>query len=313
MMTPKLFLSHASEDKERFVLRFATSLRERGIDVWLDKWEILPGDSLVDKIFEEGLKHADAVIVVLSRFSVNKPWVKEELNSAVVRRITKRSKLIPIVIDDCEIPESLRSLVWERVSDFDNFEPQLANIVAAIFEDHNKPPLGNAPSYLSQAVRISGLTAIDTLVLRAVYDDAVSGNKGIWQPEEIAAKLADVDQEQLLDALEILEHKGYTRISRVAGGAPRGIGIIRPTLSGFLAYADHFVPDIKDVIRQVALSILNRGLRSNADVQEATGLPAFSVDQVLDLFESREWIQLGRAIGSTHIISVSPLLKRAFE
>src|SRR5712691_12860113 len=57
---PKVFLSHASEDKE-FVLDFASRLRRRGVDVWLDRWEILPGDSFVDKIFDEGLAQAKAV------------------------------------------------------------------------------------------------------------------------------------------------------------------------------------------------------------------------------------------------------------
>lgn len=83
-MTKKVFISHASEDKERFVTEFAIRLREKGVDVWLDKWEMLPGDSLVEKIFEEGLKEADAVIIVLSQFSVDKPWVLEELNVSVI-------------------------------------------------------------------------------------------------------------------------------------------------------------------------------------------------------------------------------------
>ena len=52
---PKIFLSHASEDKDRFVLGFARQLRENGVDVWLDQWGMRPGDSLADKIFEEGL------------------------------------------------------------------------------------------------------------------------------------------------------------------------------------------------------------------------------------------------------------------
>jgi hypothetical protein len=65
-MHPKVFLSHASEDKGRFVLDFARQLRENGVDVWLDQWEMKPGDSLVDKIFDEGLKDASAVIIVLS-------------------------------------------------------------------------------------------------------------------------------------------------------------------------------------------------------------------------------------------------------
>src|SRR2546423_5840391 len=121
-MNPKVFVSHASEDKERFVLDFATKLRAKGIDAWLDKWEILPGDSLIDKIFEEGIKTAQAVIVVLSKYSVNKPWVKEELNAAVVKKINGISKLIPVVIDDCEVPEALRSTVWVRIGDLSNFD-----------------------------------------------------------------------------------------------------------------------------------------------------------------------------------------------
>jgi hypothetical protein len=121
MKTPKVFLSHASEDKERFVIPFATTLREKGIDVWLDKWEILPGDSLVDKLFEEGLKEADAVLIVISAASVTKPWVRQELNTAIVNRITRQTKVIPVVLDNSEVPESLRSLVWESISDLNGY------------------------------------------------------------------------------------------------------------------------------------------------------------------------------------------------
>src|SRR5881227_3407674 len=98
-MNPKVFISHASEDKERFVLAFATKLRGKGIDAWIDRWEMYPGDSLVDKIFEEGLGHAEAFIIVLSRNSVEKRWVREELNTAVVKRIEKGTKIIPVVLD----------------------------------------------------------------------------------------------------------------------------------------------------------------------------------------------------------------------
>lgn len=110
MTDPKVFLSHASEDKDRFVVDFARKLRENGVDAWLDQWEMRPGDSLVDKIFEEGLKEARAVIIVLSKVSVQKPWVREELNTSVVNRISRGTRLIPVIIDDCEVPESLRLL-----------------------------------------------------------------------------------------------------------------------------------------------------------------------------------------------------------
>ena len=100
MVAPKEFLSHASEDKQRFVIPFAISLRTKGIDVWLDQCEILPGDSLVDKLFEEGLKEADAVLIVVSAISVTKPWVRQELNTAIVNRITRQIKIIQVVLDN---------------------------------------------------------------------------------------------------------------------------------------------------------------------------------------------------------------------
>lgn len=116
-MSHKVFVSHASEDKDRFVLRFSERLRQKGIDAWLDKWEMLPGDSLVDKIFEEGIKEAKAVIIILSKFSVEKPWVREELNAAFVKRINNGSKIIPVIIDDCEVPEALKGTLWEYIAD----------------------------------------------------------------------------------------------------------------------------------------------------------------------------------------------------
>jgi TIR domain len=115
-MNPKVFVSHASEDKDRFVLGFARKLRESGIDAWLDKWEMLPGDSLVEKIFEEGLKEASAIIIVLSGNSVNKPWVKEELNASIMSKLNKGSKIIPVVLDDSDVPESLKSTLWEKIN-----------------------------------------------------------------------------------------------------------------------------------------------------------------------------------------------------
>ena len=117
MSPPKVFISHASEDKSSFLVDFARRLRENGVDAWLDQWEMKPGDSLVDKIFEEGLRDARAVIIVLSKSSVQKPWVREELNASVVNRIIRRTRLIPVFIDDCEVPESLQSTAWQRVDE----------------------------------------------------------------------------------------------------------------------------------------------------------------------------------------------------
>jgi len=70
-----------------------------------------PGDSLIDRLFEEGIKNADAIIIVLSKISVEKPWVREELNASVVQRIEGKTKIIPVKIEECDIPISLKSTV----------------------------------------------------------------------------------------------------------------------------------------------------------------------------------------------------------
>ena len=69
------------------------------------------GDSLVDKVFEEGLKSADAMVIVLSSNSIDKPWVREEINAGFVKRVEGKCKLIPVLIDDVTVPEALASTV----------------------------------------------------------------------------------------------------------------------------------------------------------------------------------------------------------
>ena len=96
---PKFFVSYASEDRERFVEGFAKRLKDNGVDAWVAFWEMNPGDSLIEKIFDEGLANCDGVIVVLSENSVNKKWVREELNAAMVKKIEKDVKLIPLRLD----------------------------------------------------------------------------------------------------------------------------------------------------------------------------------------------------------------------
>src|ERR1035438_8156569 len=55
---PKVFISHAGEDRERFAKPFAARLRANGVDAWISFWEINPGDSIVDRIFNEEIGRA---------------------------------------------------------------------------------------------------------------------------------------------------------------------------------------------------------------------------------------------------------------
>ena len=315
---PRVFLSHASEDKERFVLQFAEALRQHGVDVWLDKWEILPGDSLVDKLFEEGLKGAVAVIVVISSSSANKPWVKEELNAAIVNRITKQTKIIPVVIDDCKVPEALSSTVWERIESLGEFTSSLQRIIMAIFGQREKPALGTPPRYVIESTnKIPGLTTADVQVFRAIYDEAIATYNPIIMIDTIAEKLThyELTPEILFDSIEIIIEQHYAVTERVSSAPPRGIFYVQPTDYGFLQYADAFLPEFQQWMHTAAMQIINYNLRHNQALASAVQIPQFVMDQILKYFSAQSWINLASQTinGGMYILSVSPSLRRHFQ
>src|SRR5882757_851859 len=109
---PRSFISHATQDQV-FVDRFSADLRANGVDAWYSAWEIQAGDSLRSKL-DEGLARCEIFIIILSKASLNRPWVQTELDAATVRKLNgKLHKIIPVKIDECgELPPTLGSLTW---------------------------------------------------------------------------------------------------------------------------------------------------------------------------------------------------------
>lgn len=82
-----VFLSHSSRDKE-IVDEIFSELQINEIRAWYDKYEIRPGDSIVDKI-NDGLENSDIGIICISRNFLNSStgWTKNELNYFIQRRM----------------------------------------------------------------------------------------------------------------------------------------------------------------------------------------------------------------------------------
>lgn len=109
--TMLVFLSHNSQDKGA-AETIAHGLNLQGIEVWLDKWEILAGESLTDRI-EDGLHTASAFVILMSPRSMNSRWVREELRIALQKRIKSDDfRIVPILLEDCEIPLFLIDYRW---------------------------------------------------------------------------------------------------------------------------------------------------------------------------------------------------------
>jgi hypothetical protein len=130
-LTPRVFLAHSSEDKS-FVQNLAERLEHADVRVWLDEWEILVGDSIVERI-EHGLRESDYLVVVLSRASVSSPWVRRELNSALMRQLADRSiTVLPVLKEPCHIPAIIADLYYADCSQsFDKGVTDLVNSIKA--------------------------------------------------------------------------------------------------------------------------------------------------------------------------------------
>jgi hypothetical protein len=310
--TPKVFVSHASEDRQRFVMAFAQRLRENGVDAWLDQWEMKPGDSFVDKIFQEGLRDAHAVIIVLSAASVNKPWVREELNVSVVKRVEKGLKIIPVVIDQCEVPGALQATLWQRIDDLNQYDEAFQRILSAIFDTSTKPPLGDRPARFTAAEpKVPGNTITDERVLHAIYEHEVTQGLGWIEADAIRAtpELTGTPEDDVIASLEVLKSRDLVRVDHPGGP----VLIASLTVAGFRVYAESYVPGFKELQAKIGALLLNEDeYYENDAIAKHAGLPLTFVNFVLDVLEAAGHIKLAKyGMGQWEVAHISPTLKRS--
>jgi HJR/Mrr/RecB family endonuclease len=128
---PQVFLSYASEDRA-VAERIATRLKSGGAKVFTDRYELKVGDSLISRM-ETALSASDYVVVLLSPHSVRSKWVQRELDTAYSRYMDDRAvTLLPVLIEDCEIPPPLSLLQYlDLRTNIDEGINQLARTLGA--------------------------------------------------------------------------------------------------------------------------------------------------------------------------------------
>lgn len=106
-----VFLSHSSKDKP-IVRDIAKRLKEDGLRVWLDEWEIRPGDSIPAKI-EEGLENSRVLVLFMSKHSFGSDWAQLESTTFRFRDpLNKERRFIPLLLDDTPIKGSISQFLY---------------------------------------------------------------------------------------------------------------------------------------------------------------------------------------------------------
>jgi hypothetical protein len=115
----RIFLCHSSSDKAA-VRDLSQRLKSSGLEPWLDEEKLVPGQRWRDEI-PRAVRESDLVIVCLSKASVNKAgYVQREIKYALDAALEQPENsifLIPLRLEDCEVPESLSD--WQWVDYFD--------------------------------------------------------------------------------------------------------------------------------------------------------------------------------------------------
>ena len=120
----RVFLCHSSNDKPA-VRDLYSKLRSDQIDPWLDEQKLLPGQDWNLEI-TKAVHTSDVVLVCLSRGSVNKAgYIQKEIKYALDVADEQPEGtifLIPLKLEECEIPDRLRRWQWVNLLEESGYE-----------------------------------------------------------------------------------------------------------------------------------------------------------------------------------------------
>ncbi len=135
-----VFLSHANADKPA-VEYLAHKLRDEGIEPFLDKWHLIPGEPWQEAL-EEALDQSRTCAVFLGK--TLGPWQNEEMRSALETRVRDGGfRVIPVLLTGGrepgkeDLPRFLRRLTWVDFRDGLDDAAAFRRLLAGI---KGKPP-----------------------------------------------------------------------------------------------------------------------------------------------------------------------------
>jgi len=101
----KVFISYAHKDKS-FVGKIVSRLEKNGHKIWIDDGKLDPAAAINTEI-QSAINDSDYVIVFLSKSSVKSKWVQQEVYEALYQELkNEKTKLIPVKIEECDLPEA---------------------------------------------------------------------------------------------------------------------------------------------------------------------------------------------------------------
>jgi hypothetical protein len=295
---PKAFISYSHEDRD-LATRVAEGLAAGGIEAWIDKWEILAGDSIIQKIFNEGLSGADYFVIILSPNSIKSNWVMHELDVALIKRIEGVTRVIPLKVGEIEIPQALRPLRWIDMNG--DFNEKIRELIMSIFQVREKPIIGQPPDFIRNRIAsVGGLSRLATAMGLVLANTGIeeTGMEENWNSSELSKKLGFTPQETD-DAIDELKRLGLVKTIDYFGTFPFSHGEVEPTYTLFLQFKNNglsYDPDID--IKTVASAIVAEQKIDGDKLQKLTGLSPLRINRAVAYIEDYGLANVTRSFGT---------------
>jgi len=200
--TPKVFLSYTWDDSE-LAKQIAESLMANGIDTWWDKWCISAGDSFRQKI-DEGLDDCTHFLVLLTPNSLSKPWVNQEMDAGLMRKLNAKSKFIPVryQINPSQLPSLLQGMHSPEIINPANDIRQLINDIHGL---NKKPALGLPPEAASNKLIKTGYSAAANTIAKIFVEHSKHARK--FDPQISLSRIIELSgltRDDVVDAIHEL-------------------------------------------------------------------------------------------------------------
>lgn len=198
---PYAFLSYAFEDTAAAEM-IARQLTANGIEVFWAGWCINAGDSLRQKI-DEGLDNCTHFIVLLSPASIDKAWVKLEIDGGLVKKVQEKCRFIPLrmMLPVDKMPALLQGMLSPSV-DADGAVQQLISEIHGI---SRKPPLGAPPQAVRDAESVNSSYSPGALAVAKYFvEQSEHAYHDVQIEQGHLAEAAKLTWEDLQDALHEL-------------------------------------------------------------------------------------------------------------
>jgi hypothetical protein len=219
--SPKVFLCHASEDKS-LARRIAEDFQRAEIDTFYAEWSIVGGDSIPQRI-DAGLRSCTHFVVLLTENSVERPWVKTEIDAGFIRMVEGQSKFLPLRhnLPLERLPPLLRT---RHAPELTRYDQDIHTIIGEIYGISRKPPLGERPTFTQPPVkRPTGLSSAAARIAAEIVGQSKVGREGdpAIRVEELLASTGLTEQDFEV-AVDELERRFLVKPLRATGCPPLG-------------------------------------------------------------------------------------------